>query len=391
MANQQLTSYIREHLGKGYDLSQIRSYLIKYGYNPEEVDSAIKSVYGAETVHHHVHHVSKNTVIAFAIICVILAFLVPSIYFLLNQGSTTSSTRLLDVRTSLLTMTSKPGDKVEFNIELSNLGTSKRYDVSIKHEILGTNIFREETIAVETTTSKTTSIQLPNDIQPGKYTLKTTVTYQDKVAVASFTFFVSEPTKEGVCSEQWQCDDWVPAECPVSGSQTRKCFDTNSCGTIKYKPETSRSCTPEVEDTTQTQQNTGTQTIWDTLDRVKELAKTSPSNAADICKDINIETHRDECYLTIAQATSSLSYCEKIKGERSLDQCYSDVAKQTMQSSICEKVVKTYKRDSCYMHFFNNKDYTVCDKIETPQLKEVCIGMRDLPDYSGYVGNIETQ
>src|SRR3989338_6491452 len=41
------------------------------------------------------------------------------------------------------------------------------------------------------------------------------------------------------CTEQWSCEAW--SSC-LNGKQFRSCTDEKQCGTLKEKPETSRSC-----------------------------------------------------------------------------------------------------------------------------------------------------
>jgi hypothetical protein len=48
------------------------------------------------------------------------------------------------------------------------------------------------------------------------------------------------------CTEQWNCGNWAPVECPSdSKTQTRTCTDSNDCETEEKKPNESRVCTPK--------------------------------------------------------------------------------------------------------------------------------------------------
>lgn len=47
--------------------------------------------------------------------------------------------------------------------------------------------------------------------------------------------------EDKVCTESWSCNDW--SECKQNGKKTRSCSDVNNCGTVKDKPDESRSCT----------------------------------------------------------------------------------------------------------------------------------------------------
>lgn len=378
MPNSKLTSYIREQIRAGYDINLVRNYLIKYGYSYKDVDEAINEIYHPG-VQHHVHHLSKNTIIAMAVIGLLIVLLIPTVYFFISERSTTA--RLLDLSTTALQSSVKPGDKLGFNIEISNEGRSKRYDVSLRHEIVGTEIFKEETVAVETSTSKTSYIQLPDDIQPRKYTLKTTATYDNKKAFSTFGFSVlSSVVVQTECIEDWSCGEWQPAECPASGRRTRACIESNNCRTSKDKPEITQDCVPALQENIAIQTTGSDLTVWQKLEQIKETAKTNPVGAEIECEKFDIDTHKDECYNTIAQSTLSADRCEKVTGERTKDNCYSDIASATDSSMLCEEIVKTTRKDSCYMNFVNKKDYTVCDRIDNSYLKEACNALKDMPD-----------
>ncbi|MDD2807846.1 MAG: DUF4215 domain-containing protein [Patescibacteria group bacterium] len=44
------------------------------------------------------------------------------------------------------------------------------------------------------------------------------------------------------CLSNWQCDDWQPLICPVSGIQTRNCVDRNGCAVPINRPPTQQVC-----------------------------------------------------------------------------------------------------------------------------------------------------
>jgi hypothetical protein len=50
------------------------------------------------------------------------------------------------------------------------------------------------------------------------------------------------PASQNSCAPNWQCSDW--SVCSSSGSQTRTCSDSNSCGTTSGKPSLSQACSP---------------------------------------------------------------------------------------------------------------------------------------------------
>jgi hypothetical protein len=383
VVNQQIVDYLRQQINAGYDVNTLKAHLIQHGYNPQEVEEAIRFLYPQE-VQHHVHHLSKNAVIAIALIGLLIVIIIPSIFFYLSGDG---PSQLLDLRTSVLTKNIESGDKLEFNIELSNLGKSKRYDVFLKHELIGTDVFMEETIAVETSTSKTSSIQLPDNLESKRYTLKTTAPYNSQKAFSTFTFNILKKVEVSpdTCNEDWSCTDWSPSECPQSEKQTRSCMDDNNCGIQNYKPETTLSCTYEEEEEEPTPilpiGDYSGMNVWEKLDAIKIKAESDPSGALDDCEaEFDIESHNDECYYNVAEITISELRCQKIISDRTRDKCINNVAKLKDDYTLCEDVEKESRKDSCYMNFVNKGNYEVCDKITNSYLKEACMALRDLPD-----------
>ncbi len=385
MVNQQLINYIKKQIKAGYSVNTIKYYLTKHGYSTQTVNDAINSISSPE-VKHVVHHISKTTIISLAVVSIVLLLIASGIYFYLAKPS--QPAQLLDLRTSLLKDNVKGGDKLEFNIELSNLGKTKRYDVVLRHEIIGTEIYNQETIAVETSTSKTSYIQLPSELTPKRYTLKTIASYGDKKAFSTFGFNVVKEGEEVTtsCTENWECSEWQPTTCPTTEQQTRTCNDLKNCGTTLYKPETTRSCTyitdqePSQPTITEKPSDFSGRTIWEKLDIIKQLAGSDPNQALNDCPTFEIDSHKDECYFNVAEVTKSDVICKRIISERTKDKCFSNVAKLTTDNSICEKIIKQTRKDSCYMNFVNSGDYSICDKIDNSYLKEACIALRDTPE-----------
>jgi len=351
MANQQLIDYIKQQLQAGYDINTLKSYIIKYGYPPKDVEEAINALYHPE-VKHVVHHLSKNTIIAVSL--TVLLLLIPSMYFLFLQDDSGPS-RLLDLKTSTVNSDIGPGDKLEFIIELSNLGKNKRYDVFLKHEIIGTEISQEETIAVETSTSKKSSVNIPLDIAPRRYTLKTTATYGDQKAFSTTGFNIKGESlsipKNITCTERWQCNNWIPSVCPSNGEQTRTCSDSNNCGTIIHKPETEKSCIFSIiEKPNLTKELLSKNTLLveeRNLENIKELSRTDFSRAIWECGTFNQTSLKDLCYLSISSEAGNTESCAYIENEMQKDECYMSYAINNNDFSICDNVINANLKDSC--------------------------------------------
>ena len=169
MVKKSLADYVRSLINKGYDVSTIRNFLLKYGYSGREIDEAVKSSYGL-TIRHEIH-LSPATFFAIFLVVVSSIGLFSFFYF----SPSKSYSKLLDLNLEPLKTTVVPGGTITYIKELSNLGSAKRYDVVIKQEILdkANRIITEkiETRAIETFGSTQTNLLIPEDTMPGDYTL----------------------------------------------------------------------------------------------------------------------------------------------------------------------------------------------------------------------------
>ncbi len=89
-----------------------------------------------------------------------------------------------------------PGDELLANINMFNLGISKRADINLKYVITDFNgkiIFtKNETLAIETQTSFVSVIDIPQDVLYGKYVLYVEANYEGKVASSTANFEIVE-------------------------------------------------------------------------------------------------------------------------------------------------------------------------------------------------------
>jgi len=91
-----------------------------------------------------------------------------------------------------------PGEFLPVSVKLVNFGSQKRVDVIIEYRILNSNdeeVYSEsETVAVETTASFVKKIRLPYSIEPGVYTVVSSLKYpyQEDPAVSKFSILVEK-------------------------------------------------------------------------------------------------------------------------------------------------------------------------------------------------------
>lgn len=85
-----------------------------------------------------------------------------------------------------------PGEFLTFSVKLLNFGNKNKVDVGLSYNVTdseGKVIYHaEETVAVETTASFVKTIQIPYETKPGRYVVRSFITYKDQVAPAQTEF-----------------------------------------------------------------------------------------------------------------------------------------------------------------------------------------------------------
>ena len=358
MVKKSVVDYIKTQLKNGYGISTIRSVMLRYGYTDKDIDSAINEIYHP-TIRHEIH-LSRTTVLA---VVFIFASLLGAAWFFYYTPSK-ASTELLDLNLEPITTTVNPSENIVFLKELKNLGSSKRYDVVVKHEVIDTKTLKAitektETIAIETSSSTQTAILIPEDAEAGDYILRTIVEYDNKKAVATLPVRI---IKAGENETKYN-------------NNTLECNDGNPCTNDIIENEVC--INKPITDCKKISEPLSIST--ETLEEIKEVAKRDPSKALQQCSKIEVPDLKDACIANIGEVQSDKNYCRQIANIRIKDLCYSNIAKLTNDNSLCEEISTDSRKDSCYMTFvLDNKDYSVCDKITNKHLRQSCESLRQL-------------
>ena len=358
MASRKLVSYIRDNLQKGYSLKQIKNYLVDYGYDEYEIEGAINEIYGRKEVRHIIHF-SPATLITLISVFLGLTITVGVVFFFVSDRG---PQQLLDLNLESVKTTAKQGEEITFIVDVLNLGSGARYDIFLRHELISAKTsevvnFKEETRGIETSGSKQTSIEVPQDAEPGNYVLRTIATYNGNRAVAT----LQAKVEKGETSE-------IPVEKPKIEEPV---IEEPKIEVIETKPEIKTAEGSEIEGLTS----------FEALDKIKEIAKTDKSKAAGLCQKLELQTSRDLCFNNVGEVAADRSYCTLIQDERTKDVCFSNVARVLKRSEICEEVSKDSRKDSCYMNFVVDfRDYSVCDKVTNQYLKQSCNSLKQLSE-----------
>ncbi|MBS3104875.1 hypothetical protein J4234_01315 [Candidatus Woesearchaeota archaeon] len=394
MPKKRLVNYIKSLMQKGYDVSNIRNVLLKYGYTDKEINDAVSSSF--KPIIRHEIHLSHTT--ALVIIFVFASLIGIASFFYYNPSKV--PTELLDLNLEPVATTVEPGESIVFLKELSNLGSAERYDVVIKQEIIEpvTNKVitqKIETRAIETFGSTQTKILVPDDTKAGDYILRAIVEYDNKKAVATLPVKIVAEKKE-TCfdSIKNQNEDGIDCGgiCRPCGPQAIGCNDNNPCtddvlenNECANKPivpccgnnicEENEVCAADCKKAEEYSQLISTET----LEKIKELAKTNPNKALQQCNALEVPDLKDTCIGNIGEAQRNKNYCSQISNPRIKDLCYSNIAKSINDNSLCEAISIESRKDSCYMTFvLDNKDYSVCGKITNKHLRQSCESLKQL-------------
>lgn len=415
MPDPRLTAYIQAQLQKGIPLQAVRDGLIKYGYQPQQVDEAFAALH--QTVKHE-HSISAGTLLSIA--AVLLGIILVTFAFFYMNPFTQKQEQLLDINLEEIITEAKPGETITFLKEISNLGSDKRYDITVKHELLDTSgnlaYSKEETLAVETKSSTQTKLKLPATIKPGKYTLRSTAFYSNKKASASLPVTIIAGTgtsykaqKAPSCTDgiQNQGEQGIDCGGPCASCQEltdacpASCDDENPCTADSCSPATGFQCAHELIafccgnnecEADETSATCATDclasepdiSIFDRLEDIKSLAASNPDKASSLCAGIESNTYRDDCYGNVGKVSRDLRFCSLVKSDRTKDDCVSEIAKSSGSSSLCQQITLDTRRDACYMNFVLTGDYSVCESIVDNYLKDSCNALKQNAEFQAH-------
>ena len=192
----QLVSYVKEQLTKGYSVDSIKQVLINQGYSPSVVEGVISSVVNpvnSSSSTSGQSHEKKLVPIIFGVLAIILiaslsAFFIPKLF--------EPKEALLDVSVTPDERLVVQGGELGFDVEIFNMGSAERFDIGLSYRILDENdntvLSDDESIAISTSTSHHRTIILPRAMNPGNYKLKVFANYEGEHATAQFSFDVTE-------------------------------------------------------------------------------------------------------------------------------------------------------------------------------------------------------
>ena len=371
----QLKEYIIELLEKGYKPATIKEHLLKYGYNEDEVNHALY-------ISKRPIRINAPVIIAVTAIIAILGIIG---FYLLNPSSVKPA-ELLDISIEELSPEVDKGGKMSADIMLENAGAREKYDVNLKYEIFDSSnnrlTFKVEILAIENSKQKSIELDIPDNTPAGEYILQVTVRYNGQNAIAKSPFTIKgeqamnneKPTDESPPEEQ-EC----LSDCDDNDASTQDFCDATT--SFECRHITEGICGDDVcglsESELNCQEDCETKKIvslWEKTQKIEEKAKSDSESAANECESVG--TLRDNCLSKVGAASNNPDACNRIEEEETRDDCLSTVAYSAKSPPICENVSEN-KRDSCYIKFASENDFSVCDKLINPYLKDNCNIMKE--------------
>jgi len=354
MAQETLAEYVRRLLQQGYDAGTIRTTLINAGYSPTDVNYAMQLA-GAPVE----RRINTKTLIAAFLILLVLAGGVLMILKLIQPAPV-----VLSFSANLFSTKISTGQNLAVNFEIQN-PSGRKTNGLIDYKVTGPEgkiASKTESVTTTTRTSVPSTISLPG-ATPGAYTLEATLTYGDKTITKTADFEITEKTEAPTPGETLKektteaakisqqtcpggCDDlnFCTTDTCLNGECTstpiKPCCGNNQC----EAGETMSTCVLDCAE-----RPIGPDAIKETA---KKLAATDLPKALEACKSMSQRTLVDGCLNIISEASGSKEPCTQVTD--------SDV------------------RDACYIPFAYKNDFSVCNEITNPYMKNSCQSLAEL-------------
>jgi len=326
-ASQQLSSYLKTYLAQGYQVEQLKPYLLQQGYTERDVDDALAATTGV--VRHEVH-LPFATIAKVAFLILLIGAVVVGILWL--KGGTddgpivppiTKNTRLLDLKVTLEKSSIPQGETLDVQIDAFNMGKGT-FDVKFTTQLLDRQrapvLTEEETRAITTSVSFNQRLIVPDDVAPGQYAVKVTAEYGgETAATTSKTLTITKGTNSGTGPPE---EDIPPDGPPEIIIITDNGFDS-------------------------------------VIEEATAAARRGDSPEAE-------------------------QQCLAIENQVAHDQCLSMITLNDQQSGHCEEIISDEERDTCYMPFvLSNGQYELCELLRSQERKDLCFNLQRINNIPG--------
>ncbi len=335
MVSKQLLAWVEQNLKNGHSLEEIHQTLLQYGYTAKDVNQVMNTLEG--------HPPSQAL---WSIAGIVLALIIAGGTWMVLYSQPSA---LLDVEITSLDQSVVSGDDVHGILQISNLGSSRRYDVVIVSDILKDGsaiaaLHEEKTVAVETRASIPLKIATKG-LGSGVYRWEVDVKYGSESAKAVRSFIVGKRAISDVVTSTLTCDSCDDSnECTSDYCQSGVCVHdpiTPCCpNQLCEDGEDALSCSD-----CETQVELGKRDI-DLIAQAVALAKTNMEEALSLCGSIANVHNRAKCFTDSAHAAIDPALCVSIQEPSPRDNCLMFFAGKP-GFDVCQNVVDAYKKSGC--------------------------------------------
>ncbi len=349
MVDKSINDYVRTQLRRGYAPEAIRASLLTAGYNPQDIDFALRIA--SKPAERRIVITGKTILITVGSLLAI-AILAFAGFLLFKPAAKEISISMQVEQPQIM-----PGGTLSVMTILSS--EQKRtvpvmldYAIvdPVLRKIITTRVGRTE---VGLSAIDTQSIQLPENIPPGEYEVRLVAGYArlTRVQYAKFTVVAAEkPEAAAVVPEEAElvpeelacpetCDDLNPAT--MDFCERGICIHTiikGVCGNGLCEPSENRMNCPEdcgpAQDTAAV------------IEQALKVVQSDPEKAATICNSLVIPESADPCFAAIANASRKSALCMNIQDLRARDNCLMEFA-LTNDFSVCLQLSNRYLMTSC--------------------------------------------
>jgi len=348
MVNGSLNDYVRAQLQRGYTPESIRSVLLQSGYNPQDIEFALRVT--ARPVSRTFSLTGRTMLFVLGGIFAVILVVFASLYLF------TSSPKDIQIQLRVQPEQALPGSTIAVSAVLTSAQSSETpvdiaYVVSEQYTHASVTS-RNERLTVGASAVSSEQIPLPASLSPGAYEVRITARFDGTTRTQTASFDVLQPATapstipSAPVEEQPEvvqcppsCDDLNPAtdDTCVRGSCVHA-MKPDYCGNGQCEStENSVGCPADcgaVQDKSAVQQ------------QAVKVAKSDAEKAATICNSLTIPVDTDPCFAAIANASR--------------------------KSALCTSITDSGIRDNCLMEFAFTGDYTVCNQLSNRYLLTSC-------------------
>jgi len=355
---QQLSQYIQKQMTAGYPQQAISNFLISKGYPYYEVNSAMQQAMMPVKAPKLEH---KVFILAMAAMIIMIG-VVLSLYMKAQIKLDGVPERLLDVETEQLTTIVQQGGELNFEMKLINFGHEQRFDILLKHQVIDREtqavvLEKQETVALSTTLERVVRFDIPDTLKPGSYVLRTDATYEDFTATSGFIFDVLDA---GLAKERIE---EIKKELPEPNV------------TEEEIPELAPEEAPEEPPAEEVPEEVPEEVVVPE-EKPKEEAIKVPE--LDEEKPFYQGMTKQEAFERV-KATSvrdpgrAVAMCQSYKYYRTTDDCLTMLAEFKKDQMFCDLIEIDVNKDYCYIELAQATDnYDYCKNITNKRAVQSC-------------------